>query len=304
MIREPVDKEGLVGTLFRPDAPGPRPAVVLLGGVDGALMEGTAAVLASEGYAALALAYFGVDPLPRELAEIPLEYFERTISWLRAQPNVQSGRVAVMGVSKGGELAVLLGATYPEHVGAVVGYSASSIVWRGGPYGPQSLLARPRSSWMLRGEPLPFVDPKPRLSEILGTFVGKFPDARAIHQRALEDIDAVASATIRAEKIDGPVLLVSHADDRLWPATRLSEMVMERLRAHGHPFPYEHLSYEDAGHPGGLPYSAPVTIRMGLWYPGGSLGGNGLANADSWTKMLAFLEKHFKQRADTSGGSH
>jgi hypothetical protein len=49
--------------------------VILLGGSDGGVMEGSAAVLASRGYAALALAYFGAPPLPPELIEVPLEYF-------------------------------------------------------------------------------------------------------------------------------------------------------------------------------------------------------------------------------------
>src|SRR3712207_8061176 len=42
--RWPVREGGLVGTFFRPSTPGPHPAVMVLGGSDGGLREGSAAV--------------------------------------------------------------------------------------------------------------------------------------------------------------------------------------------------------------------------------------------------------------------
>jgi dipeptidyl aminopeptidase/acylaminoacyl peptidase len=101
----PVREQGLVGTLFRPDSDGPRPAIIDLGGSIGGLLERRAALLASHGYAALALAYFGIEGLPPDLFRIPLEYFETAIRWLQVQEGVASDRVAVMGESRGGELA-------------------------------------------------------------------------------------------------------------------------------------------------------------------------------------------------------
>src|SRR5829696_10468701 len=102
--RRPVQKESLVGTLFYPTKPDvPRPAVIVLGGLDGGLQEGSAAMLASEGFVALALGYFGPQPLFPEPIEIPLEYFAEAIAWLKAQPFVASNSLAVAGVSKGGE---------------------------------------------------------------------------------------------------------------------------------------------------------------------------------------------------------
>ncbi len=62
----------------------------------------------------LALAYFGLENLPPELYEIPLEYLETAIRWMSNQPTVNADRLAVVGGSRGGELALLLGATFPK----------------------------------------------------------------------------------------------------------------------------------------------------------------------------------------------
>ena len=55
----------------------------VLGGSGGGLPQGLAALLASHGYVALALAYFSYEHLPAELVSIPLEYFETGMRWLQ-----------------------------------------------------------------------------------------------------------------------------------------------------------------------------------------------------------------------------
>src|SRR5262249_10377050 len=64
---------GLVGTLFLPPGDGRYPTVIVVSGGGGAIEEFRAAVLASHGYAGLALAYFAQPGLPRGLVNIPLE---------------------------------------------------------------------------------------------------------------------------------------------------------------------------------------------------------------------------------------
>jgi dienelactone hydrolase len=297
--RQPIKEEGLVGTLFYPSTPGPHPAVVALGGMGGGLKEGGAEVLASEGFAALALAYLGVAPLPHEQVEIPLEYFERAIAWLKAQPAIDANRIAIVGNSKGAELALLLGATYPEEIRAVVGYAPSSIVWQGIPFDRELYYGGPRSSWSLRGEPIPFASlALPNILELAsvsGSFFNGIPIVgRHFYERALLDRKAVAAASIAVEKIDGPVLVVSGTDDQMWPSTRFSEMVIERLKAHNHPFSYEHLCYEGAGHLITLPRYEPDMGGIGRYELGGSREANDFANADSWPKVLSFLENYLK----------
>ncbi len=307
VARQPVEREDLVGTLFYPTTPGPHPAVVAFGGWGGGIREGGAEALASEGFAALALAYLGTDPLPHDLVEIPLEYFAEAIAWLKAQPAVDADRIAVMGNSKGGELALLLGATYPEDVKAVVGYVPSAVVWQGKTSDQLSYSLDPRSSWSLGGEPLPFVrfarplpSEMPRMTRFF--FGGSMATGPIFYERALEDGAAVAAASIAVEKINGPVMVISGADDQMWPSTLLSEMVIERLEAHDHPFPYEHLRYEGAGHMIIMPNSEPEGPQMERFKVGGSKEANEFANKDSWLKVLSFLRKFLSVRNEKNSG--
>ena len=126
--KEPnLSEQGLVGVYFAPtDSEAPRPALIILGGSGGDVDEAKAALLASRGYATLALDYFGNAPLPIGLSEIPLEYFETAIEWLKVQEGVDADKIGVIGTSRGGELALLLGATFPE-IKSVVSYVGSGV---------------------------------------------------------------------------------------------------------------------------------------------------------------------------------
>ncbi len=84
--------------------------------------EPDAVLLASHGYAVLALASFSMDGVPTEPVDIPLKYLAAAIDWLRAQAGVRGDRLGVIGGSPGGELALLLGAAFPA-VTAVVSYA-------------------------------------------------------------------------------------------------------------------------------------------------------------------------------------
>jgi hypothetical protein len=129
-----VRDDGLVARLFEPEGPRPHPAVMVVGGSGGGLQwsSETAALLASRGVVALAVAYFGLPGLPATLDRIPIEYFGRGLRFLQEHPSVDAQRIGIVGVSRGGELALLLGATYPAFR-AVVAYVPSGVLWSGFP---------------------------------------------------------------------------------------------------------------------------------------------------------------------------
>ena len=141
-------RDGIVGVLFTPRVRTRRPAAVVFGGSEGGnWMIDVAGMLAAHGYPALALAYFGVPGLPKQLVDIPLEYFERAVRVLGRTPHVDPARISVVGHSRGGELALLLASTFPHLIHGAIGLVPSDSVY---PAPAANLRA-----WTLHGRPLP-----------------------------------------------------------------------------------------------------------------------------------------------------
>ncbi|HEX8728280.1 MAG TPA: acyl-CoA thioester hydrolase/BAAT C-terminal domain-containing protein [Ktedonobacterales bacterium] len=283
-----VRERGMVGTLLLPpdDDHGPHPGVIVLGGSSGGIREPLAALLASHGCAALALAYFGAEGLPPQLADIPLEYFATALDWMAARPDVRGERCALLGTSRGAELALLLGATFPQ-VGAVVAYAPSGVLWGAvGAAGP---------AWTYHGEPLPVVPD--RVSPALDAAISAREPIVAAewYLHNLADEAALEPATIAVERIAGPVLLISGEDDQMWPSTLMAERIMRRLAEHRFTWPYRHLRFPNAGHLIGPPWQpTTVTVRRhptvgSAFAYGGTPLGQAHANADSWEHVLEWV---------------
>ena len=299
VTRQLVRTDGLVGTLFLPPGEGPHPAVLVVGGGGGGIDEYRGAMLASRGFAALNLHYFGIEGLPRGLVNIPLEYFEKAIGWMRSQGWLRDRLLAVWGESRGGELALLLGATFSE-INAVAAWVPSGVIfWPLGALEPGD--TRPPAAWTYRGRPLPYlqeanseVDAPPKIEP--GLEISYAP----IYMGHLQDQRAVERAAIPVERTKGPILLVSGTDDQMWPSSVLADIAMRRLEAHAHPFPFRHLKYEGAGHLVLLPYG-PRTVRSlriggGLYSQGGTPKLDSEAGADAWQRLLEFLRSAIEAR--------
>lgn len=119
-----------------------------------------------------------------------------------------------------------------------------------------------------------------------------------LYRAALADSTSVQQATIRVEKTQGAILLISGGEDQFWPSNHFSEQVMERLRQHQHPYPFLHLQYPHAGHGIGLPH-LPATvnqlrhpIRRLLLRSGGTARENALARVNAWAQTLKFLREN------------
>ena len=144
------------------------------------------------------------------------------------------------------------------------------------------------------GEPLPCI--RPNVGH-MGVNTRGALVLRQMYERAL-DAERSKMAAIPVERIHGPVLFVSGADDQVWPSERMGWELMARLRQAGHPFRCEHLVQDDAGHgPGrlpGVPAAAtesidPVTgLRVAL---GGTSAGNARSAATAWPVIVRFLRQ-------------
>ena len=292
--RRAVEHPDLVGRFFAPPGGGPAPGVVHLHGAGGRPHLGTGRLLASRGFAALVLQYFGdPEPIPDGLVEVPVEYVERAVEWLRARDRV-SGRVGLVGFSRGGSLA-LLAASRCEAVGAVVGWVPSGVVWEG-------LTRRRRpagtSAWSVGGEPVPYLEmaeaePGPPPSPALPYFEPALSDATDGELR---------TASVPVEEADAPIRLVSVTDDARWPSTALCERVVGRLDEHDYPHERRHDRYEGAGHYLRLPYlPTPGTTRDRYRVYGGDPAANARASAGAWLGTRSFLGRALGDRTTPTG---
>ena len=290
---EALAKVGFVGRYFTPPGRARHPGVIVWGGSEGGLGDSPAwaALLASHGIAALAIAYFDEPGLPCALENIPLEYFEKAIAWLRSEPQVDPGRVWILSGSRGSEADLLVAAHWPTLVHGVIATAPSSVVWGTVPGRCQPLGL---TAWTLHGQPLntdassgsPTRNPDGSFSD-RGSFVAGLTGPSA------------AAARIPIERFKGPVMLISGGGDELWPSTVFADRIMAAL--HAVPAAHVHLNYPAAGH---LVFGAPSTPapveqrvpgaygRTYLLNLGGSEAADQAAYLSDWPAVISFILSH------------
>ncbi len=264
MEKQNVTESGLRATLYQGNSTSGK-VIICLGGSEGGLPfaahEAHLQPLLDLGHAVLCLAYFGLKGLPHSLEKIPLEYFERAFDWLSSQPGSRN-EYAILGGSKGGELALLLASRYSQ-VKTVIACVPSHVVWQGIPNGFSK--ASLGSSWSYSGKDLAYVPLPFSRALIMGLITAHF---RKAYESALLNTARVEQALIPVETISGPVLLISGRDDMMWPSMPMCEQIVNRLTAHHFPYPYQHRVIE-AGH--------------------------AVQNTESyWPIVTGFLQEHFK----------
>ena len=305
-----VHENGLIGTLYDPEASEKKPGLILLSGSDGgtpganAIPETFIEALSNNGFIVLGLAYFGVDGLPENLENIPLEYFEKALYWLRDNPNVRSNSVGIIGQSRGAELALLLGSTFPNQIHSIVASAPCSMVCGGFPH-PN------RPAWIYQNKPIiPYLSglssDDRNLTEIEDLRISCEGHRIPYHVNTQDDPYIIADlfaarnaksganlAAIPVEKIKCPVLLLSGDQDDIWPANTYCESIMNRIEKHKSHFMITHIKYPNAGHGIIASYQDSIFHPKGHFWCrlGGTAQGNTLANKNSWIAIPEFLQE-------------
>jgi len=298
--RQVVRENGLFGTLFLPAGAGPHPALILVSGSGGGLSETRAALFASRGFATLALAYFNYESLPKGLVNIPLEYFKTAIQFLQDHPHINAQAIGVTGGSRGGELSLLLGATFPQ-IHAVAAYVPSGLIWSG--FGGEA--EGPCAAWTWHGEPLPWIPEVVNFVEGIEEMIEKGSPIPLtpgfLRSVKAADPQVLEAATIPVENTNGAILLISGEDDQMWPSTFLSQLVVERLERRQFPHSFRHISYPNAGHailtpitPLPPPHSIHPVDQNDYAY-GGLPREHAFATSDAWQQTLFFFGEHLQQ---------
>ncbi len=286
-----INENGFQGNYFVKEVTENKAAVILIGGGNWGDYWGVQ--LANKGFAGLSLPYTGMEGLPKLPEEINLEYFENAMRWLKTQQEVDSQKIIVAGASRNAELALILASIFPELIHGVIAYAPSSVSWSNVvlPYNSNTL----KPSWKYQGADIPYVP----MDKIPGNDSDKI-ETLGYWESGLAKTDFVIEATIKVEKINGPVLLFSGMDDRIWPSSLMADMIEQRLEENNFQFSFQNIKYENAGHlissnpESNYDYRTGIMNINGKDYEfefGGTTEGDKKAKLDAKMRFLEFMEK-------------
>ncbi len=178
-------------------------------------------VASPRGYAAFAVSYVqypwngALSGVPTAIDSIPVETLERARAWLGQQPVADTSRIALWGVSKGAEFALVASARC-DWVRATMACVPSDVMWAG--YGRDPLPGETLTSWSDSGRRLPAI-PYDRYDDV---FAGK-ATPREVHDRSRVASPAlVRAARIPVEQIASPVLLLGAERDNVWSSGEMT----------------------------------------------------------------------------------
>lgn len=239
--------------VFRPASPkGALPAIIILGGSEGGTISSFSVGprLASLGYVVLGLPYYSpvwygreLPELPGAFVNIPVDRLEAARDQLIARGDVRADRIALWGVSKGGEYAVIAASRMPW-LRAVAAIVPSDVVWEG--FGSKAE-ADTTSSFAYKGEPLPWMPYKDMKAVFAAAARGERGDFRQAHVmgRAAHP-ERLAAARIPIENYKGALLVAGGKRDHIWDSFGMSKNIADTRKAAG--LPTTTLLFETVGH--------------------------------------------------------
>jgi pimeloyl-ACP methyl ester carboxylesterase len=168
--------------------------------------------------------------------------------------HIAKHRIAIVGGSRGGDLALLL-ASYYRDISCVVAIVPSHVVF------PGHTMHFSTSCWTKDGKALPFVP----VNEASVPYLVK-GDLRKTFEAMLQDSTAERMAAIAVEQVKGPLLLLSATQDEITPSTPSCEAIMARLKKKDFPYEAKHLAIE-GGHAEPLNHFAEIFDFMEKHFP-------------------------------------
>lgn len=215
-----------------------QPLIVGLGGSEGGnawtsdYWKKTRDQFIDKGYAFLAIGYFKAKGTPDTLQKIAIENVYYAIEMACKNKKINKRKIAVIGGSRGADLALLLGSYY-KSITCVVGIVASNVTF------PGNTNHFTTSTWTYQKKELPFV---PVNDEAVPFLMKR--DLRGTFEAMLKDTVAVKKALIKVEKINGPILLLSATKDEICPSTPMAEKMISRLKTNNFKHSYDHIAIE------------------------------------------------------------
>ena len=246
------------------------PALILVSGSEGRIekAQNIAQLLSSRGYICLAIAYFGLEGLPKHLKRIPLECLVEAKSYLRQYPQVDSERIGIYGRSKGAEL-VLVEEILFNDVQCLVLNSPSDVVYEGieGKWNSHT------SSWTHLQKELPYQ--KFRFRDFLFSKLFR------------KDFPKDCSARIDIGQMHSPILLLGSTVDEIWDASSAIDDIVSHYKGHYITFK----KYHETGHMLTVAYQPNHRYRNRKdWRLLMK------ESEDSWLATIHFFDRHLKKQ--------
>jgi hypothetical protein len=238
-----VEIDGFMGRLYTPENVSKKSVIVITGG-DGGIKnaEYIAERFAERGINALAVAYFKIKGVKRDLNEVPVEYIEKAISYLKEKTS--SEKVAIYGISKGGELSLLSASLFPD-IDCVIAVVPNFFVTSG--FNKIGCPIGDRSAWSYRGKPVPFVPIVANPLNIYKSYLKNDVNIKGYY-KAIVEAEIAEEAVIKVENSHAAILCLSALHDIVWASKLASEKVVERLINAEFPYDFEHRCFEKVSH--------------------------------------------------------
>ncbi|XP_076807081.1 bile acid-CoA:amino acid N-acyltransferase-like [Clavelina lepadiformis] len=285
-----MEKDGIHGSLFIPPGVGPFPGVITLFGGYPGTMEFKASLLASHGFAALALAYYGVPGLNETFSfkepnfVLDLGYFERAVNILCKHSQIYSHRgVGIIGLSASSSMILALSV----HIEAI-----KCVIWLSGSIYPVFVSLGYKKNVY---KSVPFD------GESFTNFIelgdNRIVSGRYFHPKYNSENRPSNDSVINFyEQSDVAFMFIAGLDDENAPAEFHANEANRLLTKAKHPN-FKILRYPGAGHLIEPSYAIHnfLTAQKGLNYFinwGGSTVPHCAAQKDSWQKQIEFLKSN------------
>ncbi|XP_056311455.1 peroxisomal succinyl-coenzyme A thioesterase-like isoform X1 [Danio aesculapii] len=272
-----IRENGVRGTLFLPPGPGPYPGVLDLWGGGGGLIEYRSALLASHGFACMALEY--ISPAKLKNTDVDNTYFEKAYQILQNHPLVQKDKMAMLGLC----------------FGSAITFSMTAY----------STVIKPQCCVCISGSHVVPVNKCIfEVFEDIKKLMGKVQeneDNHIVTRGMILPIPTDPALKADVGKIKCPLLLVNGTDDQNWATNESAEDIEMMMEKAGNRHLLTVLTYPDAGHLIEPPYTPHFRATnfllhdmkekvVMLW--GGQTKPHAYAQEDSWEKILAFFQEH------------
>ncbi|XP_077139148.1 acyl-coenzyme A amino acid N-acyltransferase 1-like [Ranitomeya variabilis] len=276
--RIPIREGRIRGTLFLPPGEGPFLGVIDMFGGVGGLLEFRSSLLASRGFASLALAYFAYDDLPTFLGDVDLKYFEEAAQFLCNHPKVSGDGVGVVAICKGAEMALAMASYLPQVAATVCINGTNAVNGNNLVYGDLTV----------KGIPY-------KVEGLLITDFASLSVANSMNDpRKPEYKDSI----LPLEKARGPILFMVGDKDQNYNSLFFAREAKSRAKKYGKKDVYVQC-YPGAGHllePPGSPF-CPVSQSPFFPLPltwGGELLPHCRAQETSWSELQEFLRQNIR----------